>query len=83
MQAVNRNVASTYYLNGLSQLQSGNYIQAIDDFQNATRFYAIARANDSKSTELSAVFPKPSDVTAEHPFTLLKAKLGLFGSHDK
>ena len=42
MQSVNRNLASTYYLNGLSQMQDGNYIQAIDDLQNATRFYNIA-----------------------------------------
>lgn len=26
MQSVNRNVASTYYLGGLSQLRDGNYI---------------------------------------------------------
>lgn len=43
MQVVNRNVASTYYLNGLAQLRDGNFIQAIDDLQNATRFYSIAR----------------------------------------
>ena len=84
MQAVNRNVASTYYINGLAQLHNGNYIQAIDDLQNATRFYSIARANSAKQKgDLRAVYPKPTEIVKEHQFTLLKANLGLFGSHER
>ena len=81
---VNRNVASTYYLNGLASLRDGNYIQAIDDLQNATRFYSIARSNSSKNKgELRVAYPQPNDIVEEHPFMLLKTKLGLFGSHER
>ena len=82
MQSVNRNVASTYYLNGLVKLRDGDYIQAIDDLQNATRFYTIARQNGlSNKNNLRVAYPLPEEITNEHSFTLLKAKLGLFGSH--
>ena len=65
-------------------MRDGNYIQAIDDFQNATRFYSIMRANNSKQRgELRPLFPKPAEVVNEHSFTLLKAKLGLYGSHER
>jgi len=60
MQGANRNVASTYYLGGLAQLQKGNYIQAIDDLQNATRFYSIAKQNTQASrNSLRQIYPLP------------------------
>lgn len=84
MQSVNRNVASTYYLGGLAQLRDGNYIQAIDDLQNATRFYTIARSmNLQKRNSLRVLYPLPREISHEHNFTLLRAKLGLCGTHEK
>lgn len=63
MQSVNRNVASTYYLNGLAQLRDCNYIQAIDDLQNATRFYSIARSKSAENkNNLRVVYPLPREI---------------------
>ena len=84
IQAANRNLSSTYYLRGVHMLNQGNYIQAIDDLQNATRFYSIQRKDKGDLKSLKPHYPILQEIKeANETMPLFSAKLGLFGAHQK
>ena len=63
MQEINKNLASTYFLQAISLLNEAEYIQAIDNLQNAARFYSIQRnKSQEESAGLASVIPETKDL---------------------
>lgn len=79
MQEINKNLASTYYLQAIAYLNEAEYIQAIDNLQNAARFYSIQRSRQmEEGAGLVSVIPETKDLKGRG-IAMFDSKLGLFG----
>lgn len=91
IQKANRNLPSTYYLRGIQILNSGgkvltenDYFEAIDNLQNADKFYSIQRQNKNEAHSLRPPHPLIQETkVAQEKMPLFRAYFGLFGKHQK
>lgn len=79
---MNRTLASAYYFKGLLMQNQGEYLDAIENLQNATKFYSLDRQKKD-GPGLKPKYMKLYEVAAltQKPVSLFQSKLGVFGVH--
>lgn len=80
--SVNPHMATAFYLKGLVLKNQGDFTQAIENLQNATKFYTLDHQK-SKITGLKQRYPQLAEVVSitGKPLALLSSRLGMFGLH--